>query len=94
MPALVHALQAQLAEIGEIAKEVFAALRRHFGHRRPPVIDQTGRQKMLFESDFFDHASPRTLPSGRRGSLYLISDIRYKPRTVQQWLKLCVEERP
>src|SRR5580704_2910946 len=57
----VHAFEAQPAEIGEIAKEIFGALRRDFRHRRPPVIDQAGRQEVLLERDFADHAFPRCL---------------------------------
>src|SRR5580693_7242411 len=60
---VIHAFQAQLAEISEIAKEVFGALPWDFGHSRPPAIDQARRQEVFLKRDFADHTFPLCLVS-------------------------------
>jgi hypothetical protein len=54
----IHALQAQLAKIGQIAEEVLATLGRDFAHRRAPVVDKAGREEVFFKRDLLDHGLP------------------------------------
>ena len=64
-PGLVHRGEPHLAEIGVAVQKVLALGRRHLGHRRVPVLDESRAQEMLFERDLLDQG---VLP--RRGHVH------------------------